>query len=107
MVYKNTKLSSNLAKLDDGFDGSPSVMDGEKQNNRKLGKNRGILKHSSALLRPIYVMPIGLFNSFDKGLSLKPLKIILSFHLYYKKPCLKYATFAHNIFFSPSNSTNQ
>ena len=34
----------NLAKLGDGLDESPTVMDGD--NNKKMGENRGILKPS-------------------------------------------------------------
>ena len=39
------KKTRNLPKLDDGLDESTTVMVGET-NNRKLGKNRGILKPS-------------------------------------------------------------
>ena len=39
----------NLAKLDDGLDESPAVMFGE-DNNKQLGKNRGILKPSWAFV---------------------------------------------------------
>jgi hypothetical protein len=45
-VYKQ-----NLAKLDDGLAESPTVMVVEtKNNNKKLGKNRGILKPSWAFV---------------------------------------------------------
>ena len=41
----------NLAKLDDGLNKSPTVMVGEaKNNNNKMGKNRGILKPSWAFV---------------------------------------------------------
>ena len=45
------KPRENLAKLDSGLGKSPTVMVGEaKNNNKKLGKNRGILKPSWALV---------------------------------------------------------
>ena len=43
-------MNSSLAKLDDGFDENPTVMFGEKQKTRQLGKNRGILKPSWAFV---------------------------------------------------------
>ena len=42
-------IINNLAKLDDGLDESPTVMVGE-DNNKQLGKNRGILKPSWAFV---------------------------------------------------------
>ena len=36
-------VNRNLAKLGDGLAESPTFMVGEKQQDRKLGKNRGIL----------------------------------------------------------------
>ena len=41
-------MNSNLAKLDDGLDESPTVMVGEEYN--KLGKMRGIPKPSWAFV---------------------------------------------------------
>ena len=46
------KRNTNLAKLDDGLDESPTVMV-EEDNNNKLGKNRGILKPSLAFIKNI------------------------------------------------------
>ena len=43
-----TITSENLAKLDDGLNESPTVMVGE--DNKQLGKNRGILKQSWAFV---------------------------------------------------------
>ena len=48
MLSSNNKR--NLAKLGDGLDESRTVMVGEKQNKRKLGKNRGKLKPSWAFV---------------------------------------------------------
>ena len=50
------KTRTNLAKLDNGLDGSPTVMVGEEEKKRrrnkreKIGKNRGIIKPSWAFV---------------------------------------------------------
>jgi hypothetical protein len=48
-VLASTK-SENIAKLGDGLDESPTVMVGDNNKTRQLGKNRGILKPSWAFV---------------------------------------------------------
>ena len=51
IVYLDLVSGCNLAKLGDGPDESPTVMVGQQtKQNRNLGKNRGILKPSWAVV---------------------------------------------------------
>jgi hypothetical protein len=54
-----TKNIINLAKLDDGLAVSPTVMVVETKNNKKLCKNRGILKPSWAFVETDFCLHTG------------------------------------------------
>ena len=55
----------NLAKIDDGHADSPTVMVGDKQQNktRQLGKDRGILKPSWAFVETKIVTKMNIYNA--------------------------------------------
>ena len=70
--YRDQKIKSNLAKLDDGLAESPTVMVVDKTKNRKPCENRGILKPSWAFVETNIYLYQGKMGNFRIGLNENP-----------------------------------
>ena len=68
------QINDYLAKLDDGLAESPTVMvvETKQKQNKKLGKNRGILKPSWAFVETNIYLFQGKMGNFRIGLNENP-----------------------------------